>query len=70
MTAYLVIFIGYTQHPAYFSIGQLICESVNEDDFRLEFGHIDGAAAVNLDEPFAGWNSSVTQSPANFLILL
>ena len=38
--------------------------------FRREFGYIDRAVAVNLDEPFAGWNSSVTQSPANFSILL
>jgi hypothetical protein len=53
-----------------FPIRQIMTESVYEDDFRLEFGHIDGAAAVNLDEPFAGWNSSVTQSPANILILL
>ncbi len=53
-----------------FPIRQIMAESVYEEDFRREFGHIDGAAAVYLDEPFAGWNSSVTQSPANILILL
>jgi hypothetical protein len=53
-----------------FSIRQVIAESVYVDDFRLEFCHIDGTATVDLDEPFAGWNSSVTQSPAKFSILL
>ena len=36
------------------SIGQVIGESVYEDDFRREFGHIDGAVAVDLNERFAG----------------
>jgi hypothetical protein len=37
------------------SIGQVIGESVYKDDFRREFGPIDGAVAVDLDERFAGW---------------
>jgi hypothetical protein len=46
------------------SIGQVIGESVYEDDFRREFGHIDGAVAVDLDERFAGWKLAITQSAA------
>jgi len=47
-----------------FSIGQVIGESVYEDDFRREFGHIDGIVAVDLDERFTGWKLGVTQSVA------
>jgi hypothetical protein len=46
------------------SIGQVIGESVYEDDFRREFGHIDGAVAVDLDERFAGWKSGIVESVA------
>jgi len=47
-----------------FSIGQIIGESVYEDDFRREFGHIDSAVALDLDERYAGWKLSITQSMA------
>ena len=47
-----------------FSIGQVIGESVYEDDFRREFGPIDGAVAVDLDERFAGWKLGIVQSMA------
>jgi hypothetical protein len=46
------------------SIGQVIGESVYEDDFRREFGHVDGAVAVDLDERYAVWKSSIAQSMA------
>jgi hypothetical protein len=46
------------------SIGQVIGESVYEDDFRREFGYIDGAVAVDLDERFAGWKLGIMQSMA------
>jgi len=46
------------------SIGQVIGVSVYEDDFRREFGHIDGAAAIDLDERYAGWKLSIVQSMA------
>jgi len=47
-----------------FSIGQVIGESVYEDDFRREFGHIEGAVAVDLDERFAGWKLGIVESVA------
>jgi len=47
-----------------FSIGQVIGDSIYKDDFRREFGPIDGAVAVDLDERFAGWKSEITQSVA------
>jgi hypothetical protein len=47
-----------------YSIGQIIGDSVYEDDFRREFGHIDGAVAVDLDELYAGWQLGITQSMA------
>jgi hypothetical protein len=46
------------------SIGQVIGESVYEDDFRREFGQIEGAVAVDLDGQFAGWKLAITQSVA------
>jgi hypothetical protein len=47
-----------------FSIGQVIGESVYEDDFRREFDHIDGAVAMDLDERFAGRKLGIVQSVA------
>jgi len=47
-----------------FSIGQVIGESVYEDDFRQDFGYIEGAVAVGLDVRFTGWKLSITQSMA------
>jgi hypothetical protein len=47
-----------------FSIGQVISESVYEDDFRERFGSIKGAVAVDLDERFACWKFGITQSMA------
>ncbi len=45
------------------SIGQVIGETVFEDDFRRrEFGHIDGVVAVVLDERFAGWKLGIGES--------
>ena len=44
------------------SIGQVIGESVHEGDFRREFGHIDGAVAVDLDKRFAGWKLGIGES--------
>ncbi len=46
------------------SIGQVIGETVFEDGFRREFGHIDGAVAVDLDERFAGWKLGIVESVA------
>ena len=46
------------------SIGQVIGESVYKDDFRREFGPIDGAVALDLDDRFAGWKLGITQSAA------
>jgi hypothetical protein len=46
------------------SIGQLFGDSVYEDDFRRQFGPIEGAVAIDLDERFAGWKSSIVQSMA------
>jgi hypothetical protein len=46
------------------SIGQIIGDSVYEDDCQREFGHIDGAVAIDLDERFAGWKLSIVQSMA------
>ena len=46
------------------SIGQVIGESVYEDDFRREFVHIDGAVAVDLDERFAEWKLGRVESVA------
>jgi hypothetical protein len=37
-----------------YSIGQVIGNSVFEDDFRRKIDHLDGAVAVDLDERFAG----------------
>jgi hypothetical protein len=44
------------------SIGQVIGESVYEDDFRERFGPIEGAVAVDLDERYAGWKLGIVQS--------
>jgi uncharacterized iron-regulated protein len=46
------------------SIGQVIGKSVYEDDFRREFGQIEGAVAIDLDERFAGRKLAITQSMA------
>lgn len=46
------------------SIGQVIRESVYEDDFRREFGPIEGAVAADLDNRLVGWNLSISQSVA------
>jgi uncharacterized iron-regulated protein len=46
------------------SIGQVIGESVYEDDLRRDFGYIDGAVAVDLDERFAGWKLGIVESVA------
>jgi hypothetical protein len=47
-----------------FSIGQIIGDSVYEDDFREKFGPIEGAVALDLDERFAGWEMDIVQSMA------
>jgi len=47
-----------------FSIGQIIGDSVYEDDFREKFGPIEGAVALDLDERFAGWKMDIVQSMA------
>ncbi len=47
-----------------FSIGQVIGDSVYEDDFRLEFESIEGAVAVDPDGRFAGWKLSSAQTQA------
>ncbi len=38
-----------------FSIGQCIDESPNECDFTREFGHLEGAVAMDCNGRFAGW---------------
>jgi hypothetical protein len=47
-----------------FSIGQVIGETVYEDDFRREFGPVEGSVVVDLDERFAGWKLGIMQSMA------
>ena len=47
-----------------YSIGQIIGESVYEDDFRERFGPIEGVVAIDLDEQFAGWKMDIVQSIA------
>ena len=47
-----------------FSIGQVISESVYEDDFRGKFSGFDGAVALDLDESFIGWKMDIVQSMA------
>jgi hypothetical protein len=47
------IFIRKAQQTAYFSIGQIIGDSVYDCDFRKNFGDLDGVVAVDLDERFA-----------------
>jgi hypothetical protein len=42
----------------------VIEESIYNDDCRREFGHIDGAVAVDLDERFAGWKLGIVESMA------
>jgi hypothetical protein len=46
------------------SIGQVIENSVYEDDFAERFGPIKGAVALDLDERYAGWKLGITQSMA------
>ena len=48
----------------FFSIVQVIGESVYEDDFRKRFGPIEGAVAMDLDEQFTVWKLGITQSMA------
>jgi hypothetical protein len=48
----------------FFSIGQIIGDSVYDCDFRDRFGGLDRAVAVDLDESFAGWKMGITQSLA------
>ena len=48
----------------FFSIGQVIGESIYEDDFWRAFGSIDGAVAVDLDGRFSGWKLGIMQSVA------
>ena len=47
-----------------FSIGQIIGDSVYEDDFRDKFGDLDGVVALDLDERFVGWKMDIVQSMA------
>ena len=47
-----------------YSIGQIIGESVYEDDFRERFGPIEEVVAIDLDEQFAGWKMDIVQSMA------
>ena len=46
------------------SIGQVIGDSVYEDDFRRRFGPVEGAIALDLDDRFVGWKLAITQSAA------
>ena len=46
------------------SIAQVIGESLYEDDFRERLSPIDGAVALDLNERYAGWKSSIGQSMA------
>jgi len=47
-----------------FSIGQVIGKSIYEDDFAERFGPIERAVALDLDERYAGWKLSSTQTQA------
>ncbi len=47
-----------------FSIGQVIGDSLYEDDFRRRFGPVEGAIALDLDDRFVGWKLAITQSAA------
>ena len=47
-----------------FSVGQVIGESVYEDDFKKRFAAMDGAVSVDLDSRFTGWKSEIVQSVA------
>jgi hypothetical protein len=47
-----------------YSIGQVIGESVYQDDFRDRLSGLEGSVALNLDERFKGWKSGITQSIA------
>jgi hypothetical protein len=46
------------------SVGQVIGDSVYEDDFRRRFGPVEGAIALDLDDRFVGWKLAITQSAA------
>ena len=46
------------------SIGQVIGESVYEDDFREKFAGLDGTVAIDLDGRYAGWKLGIVQSIA------
>ena len=47
-----------------FFVGQVIGEAIYEDDFAELFGPIKGAVALDLDERYAGWKLSSTQTHA------
>jgi uncharacterized iron-regulated protein len=47
-----------------FSIGQVIGESIYEDDFAERFGPIEGTVALDLDERYAGWKLGIVESLA------
>ena len=47
-----------------FSVGQVIGESIYDDDFAERFGPIEGAVALDLDERFAGWKLEIVESVA------
>ena len=47
-----------------FSIGQVIGESVYEDDFSKRFGDLDGLVAFNLDEQLKGRKHGIAESMA------
>jgi hypothetical protein len=48
----------------FFSIGQIIGDSVYDCDFRERFGGHNEKVAVDLDERFAGWKMGILQSVA------
>ena len=48
----------------FFSIGQVIGESVCNCDFQEKFADLEGAVALDLDERFAGWKMGIGQSMA------
>jgi hypothetical protein len=47
-----------------FSIGQIIGETVYEDDFREKFAGLDGTVALDLDERYKGWKMEIVESIA------
>ena len=47
-----------------FSVGEVVAESVFEDDFGKRFRDLEGSVALDLDERFAVWKSGITESMA------